>query len=388
MYADYSKASLFHRSRVVKGYLRGVGEMQRHTAEGLTRTFEAARAHLLPRVREAFYHEVIALMARREGLGKSRAGDAKPNKPPQFAVRPYAAGLTLELVEDLPESVAILPSARLDEWGISFDDVLAIARDNLWRLSNKNFIRLESGLFVSAWQDTHDASRLFLHDLIWQLPVRGGSGKAGDGDDGGGSHVAMVPSRNLLLVAGAEDEAALLAMAALAESTLQQETRPMTGVAYRLNGSSWAPFLPPPASAAHWPLRKLAMRTLLRQYEEQAELLKAIHVLSKEDIFVAGHHVIQSENGTWYSWTSWVGGVTDALMPRADLICIGAEGDPPGWVPFAMAERIAGSLMERTSHEPPRFRVRRYPSPEQMTVMKPSRTPHEALDHYPAPLDG
>src|SRR5258708_6433673 len=82
------------------------------------------------------------------------------------AFRPYADGLTIELVLDYPDSVAILGAEQLEKWNVSFDDALAVARENLWRLSNKDFAHVPDGPYVSTWHDSHDASRLFLHDLL------------------------------------------------------------------------------------------------------------------------------------------------------------------------------------------------------------------------------
>jgi hypothetical protein len=60
---------------------------------------------------------------------------------------------------------------------------------------------------------------LFLHDLVWQLDVKG-------------RHVAMVPDRNVRLVTGSEDHEGLRRIAAEAKHILEHSPRPMTGLAF------------------------------------------------------------------------------------------------------------------------------------------------------------
>src|SRR5688500_4778510 len=86
------------------------------------------RDKLLPRVRERFYHEALRLMAEAQG-------DAKEGKFPP--TRLLNEQLTLELVIDKPDAVQIVPEGQVEEWGWTFDEALAIARENLWKLSKK-----------------------------------------------------------------------------------------------------------------------------------------------------------------------------------------------------------------------------------------------------------
>ena len=88
--------------------------------------------------------------------------------------------LAAAVVTDFPESMMTVNKEALDKWHVSFEQALAVARDNLWKISNQNFIQPRPGLHITPWQDSHAASRILLHDLIWQLPVKG-------------RHVAMIP---------------------------------------------------------------------------------------------------------------------------------------------------------------------------------------------------
>jgi hypothetical protein len=262
-------------------------------------------------------------------------------------------------VLDYPDAVKSVGTSDLRDWGVGFDEAMAIARDNLWSRSNENFLPLAPGTYVSPWHDTHDCSRLYLHDLVWQLEVKG-------------AHVAFVPNREVLIVTGSDDAEGLTRAAALAEEALNQ-TRAMTGIAFRLDGSNWVPFLPPADSPAYGPLKRLAMRSRLMDYTEQTEALNALAEKEGEDVFVGGHRVVEREDGSWFSWAVWVEGITNALMPEADCITFGratrkdgSPGEPYGWADWATVRRVCGDLMEPTDLYPPRYRVRSFPTAEQL----------------------
>src|SRR5947208_625590 len=74
-----------------------------------------------------------------------------------------------------------------------------------------------------------------------------------------GDHVAMVPSRDALIVTGSDDQAGLTRIASLAMKALlaslpaEGQLHPLSwsGVAVRLEGETWVPFLPSSAHPHH-----------------------------------------------------------------------------------------------------------------------------------------
>jgi hypothetical protein len=357
-YNEYVGASRAVRREIVRRYA-SLDERARGD-EGKDVDYAAARPMLLPRVRERFYHASLRLRMRIDGMD----GDLS-------MARPFNDDLTVELVLDYPDAIRTISADTLQAWGVSFEEALAVAKDNLWKKSNENFEPLMPGLWRSPWADSHDASRLFLHELVWQQQVKG-------------PHVAMVPNRDLLLVCGADDADALGAMATVADKMLQ-ENRPMTGIAFRLEGSRWVPFLPPEGSPAREPLRQVAMRSRGMDYAEQNELLDALHQKTGEDVFVAAQRVMAREDGTWFSMTTWVDGVTNALMPEADLVTFGrhrsraaggkGESTVLGYADWERVRRVAGALMQPTDLYPVRYRVQKFPSEEMLAQMELRPTP-------------
>jgi hypothetical protein len=345
-YEEYCRASRSDRKLIIQRYGSFVQQRDEQSIE-----LEQCLHLLLPRVRERFYHQVLKYMA---------GDDAQPQQNDSFPTRLLSEDLTVELAIDLPTSIATVSAKTLAEWGKTFDELLPIARENLWKISNQDFNQSQPGFYHSPWTDSHDASRLFLHDLIWQLKVRG-------------QHVAMVPNRDLLMVTGSEDHENLARMGEIAEKVLQEQPRPMSGVAVRLEGASWVPFLPPQDSPAYVPLKRAAMRSMAMCYGEQTNLLQEWCKKTGQDIFVANHSIVQRDDGTWFSWAVWVEGVTDALMPQAEFIAFGGgKGGKKqlGWARSADVKSKLGHYLEPTKHYPPRWRVRKFPTPAELQALR------------------
>ena len=93
-----------------------------------------------------------------------------------------------------------------------------------------------------------------------------------------GRHVAMVPSRDVLLVTGSEDAEGLIAMAKFAQDVLQKPRRDV-----RLRVSAWGALGGVSASQPDHPayslLKLLAVRGRWSQYyQKQANTLNALHL--------------------------------------------------------------------------------------------------------------
>jgi hypothetical protein len=348
-YLAYSRAARRDRSAVLRQYaaLRAV-------PQGQDVSLDEAKANLLPRVQSRFYHQVI-----RHTFSKL---ERKPGaEPDEIPTQPFAGELALDLIYDLPQSVQSVSKKSLQKWGLSFEDGLAIAKENLWRRSNEQWQQVAKGLYLSPWRDTHDVARIYLHDLIWQLPVEG-------------EHVAIAPNRVTLIVTGSEDERGLLAAAQLAEKAFEFD-RIVSGITFKLQGNRWIPWLPDGAHPAYWPLKKLGLRIRAMDYAEQKKMLDADNEKAGIDQFIPKFGIRQREDGSWFTLATWTDGVDDALLPEAEWIALSrfiseAEGAKVlGFVEFSELKAIAGELMAATEHYPPRYHTRAFPSAEQLARM-------------------
>ena len=105
---------------------------------------------------------------------------------------------------------------HLSDWGVSFEDALKTACDNLREISHQPFELAAPGVWVSPWRDNHDASRLVLLDLLRENDVRG-------------ELVAAVPNRDVLCLTGADNEEGLAHLANIVEQALDKP-RPISGI--------------------------------------------------------------------------------------------------------------------------------------------------------------
>ena len=128
--------------------------------------------------------------------------------------------------------------------------------------------------------------------------------------------------------------------------------------------------MPAEDHALYWDFRKLQTQTFGQAYTEQKELLGKLHEKTGEDIFMAsfsGYTPQGTDRLT--SYCVWAKGVL-ASLPRADLIAFMAvHGQAPQMVPWDRAVEVVGDMMEPMGMYPPRFRVKEFPSEEQLSTM-------------------
>ena len=307
--------------------------------------FEDARPDLLPSVQARSHYELFSLDAQLQGLKEAK-------RPYQIFAEYFAANV----VYDLPEAMTHITQEQLDKWGVSFYEAMEAARENLARLQFSFIGPGEGdGLWCAMTKDSYDAARILLLDVIRGFRVRG-------------DIVAMIPNREKLLVTGADDLHGLKGMLKLAADAIQQPRR-ISGIALRLDGNDWVPWLPDAPHPLFREFQQHQIQSFGQAYAEQKELLDKWHVKTGGDIFVATFSAIQRPDGRVLSWAAWAAGVTDAMLPKTDALMIGRSGGKPAMVLWEKAMDVAGDLMEPMDIYPPRYRVREFPSEKQLAAM-------------------
>jgi hypothetical protein len=338
-YRDYCTARPWHRRRVIAAYFDYAA-----LGAAVPERYEDARPDLLPKVRERFFHECLRLHARAQGSDWTA--------PPS---RNFGDEFVVELVWDQPLTMAVITDDVLRRWGVSFEEALEQARDNLWALSKGRFQTPVPGVHVSAWHDTHDASRAFLHDLVWHLDV------AGD-------PVVFLPNRNVLVVTGAEDGAGLIGAAGYAEQMLD-DTRPMSGQPLRLEGREWRPFEPPPGHPARTSVHNLVLLSRARHYAEQKDLLGRVEAATGGDAVHASCSLMQGEDGSRWTYTVWGRGVVGTLPECEWVAFVEAGTSKPralGRAPWAKVREVMGPALTPYDVYPPRYTVDRFPNAQEL----------------------
>jgi hypothetical protein len=339
-YKEYCAAEGEHRERVLRHWVRNWFSVLRDMPED----FEDVKPDLLPIVRSRAHFELNQLRSMVES-----------GTPLSWPYVPLGEHFGVALVYDLPDAMRSIPQANLDAWGLTLYEVLEVARENLATLPAK-FIGPHSGegVYLSATGDNYDASRILAPDLIGQFQLKG-------------DPVAMIANRDNLIVAGADDATGLEAMLNLAAEALQQ-LRPISSVALRFDGDEWTPWLPDAAHPLHKQFRQFFFDTVGRDYAEQKELLDRLHAKTGESDFVATFNVVQDPRGRLLSYAVWTERVV-SLLPQTDMVVFGRLEGEPTMVPWSAAMEEVGHLLEPIDIYPSRYRVREFPSAEQLAAM-------------------
>lgn len=343
VFQEYCRADAQNRAALLRRFLQSCVSTRSYE---LPEDFDDIHPDLLPVVRSRFYLESAILQSKVRG-----------NEGFDMPQQVIGEHLALSLVYDLPTAMRSISQKDLDAWDVSFYEAIEAARHNLLQMGEIKFAVLDGRVYASASGDNYDASRLVLLDLIRRFEIRG-------------DHIAMVPNRDTLVVTGSDDPEGLEIMAKIAKESFDKP-RPISTVALRLEGDDWMPWLPSEESPLFADFHELRLRTIGAEYNDQKELLDAVHEQSGEDLFVASFSALQNkETGRVTSYSVWSEGV-DCLLPQTDAVMFFRpnapdEGKIVAGGAWEQVRQVVGDLMEPMGLYPERYRVKEFPSEGQL----------------------
>lgn len=341
-YAEAEKAPA-NLDAIIDYYVKAQLESTRQTDD-----LETNRGDLLPMVQPHCYFSVGELMI------QANYPDAKPVKIPYGELAP---GLAVAVAIDGTRAKAAATRNNLEQWGLSLEQGLMIAVDNLRDRTDAKFREEANGLFVSQWNDTYDASRLLLQDMLCRLKIRG-------------EPVIGIPNRNRLVVAGSKDPEALFKLANTVAYCVKNEPRPMYAGLLQLDQGRWQPF-----DEASLPNHALLVRAryqiLLGDYTQQKLLLDKLHQAGGHDVFVATYSVNQDpDGGELFSATQLTKGVR-TLLPHTDrLMLLDPQTRELIMVRWEVAAEALSKRLTPVKLTPPRFQVDEFPDAAQLEVLR------------------
>jgi hypothetical protein len=248
-----------------------------------------------------------------------------------------------------------LTGDTLIEWGVSFDEVLAVAIDNLRDMTVSNFEQVAPGIFLGGWNDAYESSRLLFADLFYRMEL-------------GGEPVVMAPSRHKLLVASANQPAALLGMLALARMMVEEEGRQVSALMYCFENGKPVEYLPADAQVAQQ-AAELKKLFLLEDYQSQKQMLDKLNDKASLDLFVASYTLVQSEaTGRIHSYGVWTDQV-DTLLPEVDKVALVRYHEESGEPDMRVVDWTELRAHVKELHHsvpgyPARYRLQSFPSRE------------------------
>lgn len=340
VYKDYQKAEPKRRAKVLDEYILAFASPSDLSDR------DSALKNMMPVIRDKATYEIALLMARLSGVVK--ASNVTPT-------RPFFGHLGIALVVDSEHSTTTVTQGKLDEWGLDFDAAFKIAMDNLRDKTEATFRTNGKGVFISAWSDVYDASRLLLTDMLYRLSIKG-------------EPVVAIPSRNHLLVTGSRDEQGIKEIVDLAAEILANDTRPLAAQLFHFHDGKWSLF--DGASSAEEKLSKARYQLIMGVYEDQKKLLTQIYEKENIDVFVASYRVYNnSQLGGLIGTTQWTRGVV-TLLPRSDHLWFFCNLKREIIsAPWEAAAAIVGLVAEPAVY-PERFLVKEFPSDEQLAKLR------------------
>ncbi len=333
-----------HFDRVVRAALSPLVEMPDE--------FQHAAPDLRPAVRSRFFLDRMELEANLE------------NRPlPVFPHVVLGEHLAVHLAYDMPDSLRLLDQSQLDQWDVSLWEALEVSKQNMFE-TDINLLSVEGGFYMTPG-DTYDSALILHTDLLRSLEVQG-------------DLLVMVPSRDKLLITGTEFSDGLTLMVGLGGEALAGP-RPVCGIPFRLVGEEFEPWHPQDDHEFCQQFRELEVRSLGPEYAEQKQLLEEIHQQEETDLFVATYSALrQQESQRIFSYAVWGEGV-ETLMPRTHRIALIAENQGfLGMADWDQVMAVAGDLFEPVALYPPRWLVKEFPSPEQISAIGPVREDDQA----------
>jgi hypothetical protein len=337
LFQDYIKCRPDERMDVIESIVRA---MYSARPEG---DYAAVRSVLLPRV---------CRRQELEGFKLAPAVEVKNRRGAWVgAFEPLCDVLAVHAVIDQPDKMTFVENEILKEFGAPLSTVLGQAIVNLRVRSPASFVKQEAGFFISQYQDNYDSARLLIPEIFESLPL-------------GGAPVAIAVDRDLLVVAGAQDDRSLLAMAAFVEAELQQAVRPISYLPLLLRNGKWEVFKP--GKPGLEPLVDLSVKQTLWDYRDQKLRLDKYFVEIGRDVFVATLNATAGLRGTHTLWQDQL----PTLLPAADAVTFWRDNEPPFSRQWEHVIAVCSSAMKCEEFYPPRYFVASWPDTEQMAVLK------------------
>ena len=329
-YKDYCATPRRHRSDVIQKYVAADQER----GEEVPEHFEVGLDRYFPHLRSQAFFSMSDLLFRSRGIQSKF----------DSAFLSFCGDLCTSLVYDRPNSVQSITATMLKDWGRSFEDALSVAQNNLFQATSGPLIEVTKGLYTAPWEDIYNGTRILLPHLFEDLKLPG-------------NPVALVPTRETLLVVGSEDAQCLIKAAEFAREASQSGRR-LSAVPLVLENGAWKNFELPIAHPAYNIFRRARTLELAMDYEGQQSVLQQVE---GEEFYVSNLMLAENKaTGELCSYSVWSEGIK-SLLPASEFISFAKQNGTVQTYKWKDVHRIFGSLMQPCGLHPERYRIIDFP---------------------------
>ena len=275
----------------------------------------------------------------------ARGGETARPTPLRRPAFPY---LDEMVVVDQPTSMAYVSEATCAVWGVSSEEVFAVARANLAAGAALPATEQPSGRVMLRFVDDGDA--------YWVSHILLDGWLAGLAAKVGGRPVAFIPDvRSLIVVDADPDQVGELFE--VVERQFGESPRPLSPVAYTVDGNGRVvPYTVPPGHPAAGAVQRADRVLAASEYGSQQRLLR-----DEVDEYVASYAVFGTAEGGTFSVAAWTRG-TCVLIPRVDFVAFNVASGSTFFVPWDVVME-ADVLTELAQYRPARFLGEIWPAP-------------------------
>lgn len=327
-------------------YRRYAASQMDTAVENRSKDYAAIRPTLRILLKDETYPAYIALQT---------LVDLPDGKPSSNVYEPIVGDVIACCVQEQNNGLRFVTETDLIDWGVSAEQVLRDARDNVCVLACEVHSSSSGHAYFVFANDSFQAARLVHAALFKDRPARG-------------MWVAVVPDRDTYFLAESEDLEGLAGLARLAERQFEEGDRLISGTPFVMRDGTWQVFDPP--EAVRVAFANVARRFAASRWKDYKAVLERDLQRREDDAFVASLNVYQNdETKAYWSDVIWSKGV-DTILPPADrVVFFEGDGLPLRLAAWPDVMRVMGSSMQKLDGLPDRFRVNTFPRTEQMAAM-------------------
>ncbi len=316
------------------------------------------RSMLAPPARSDVLSNLLPNMRSFVSLQQENVGD-------EMVIFPYADVLGVGLALEMTGTPRQISYSDLDHMGLSAEEAIEIAVENLSRISMEPFRLVQPGFYASPWKDSYDGARLLLTDLFTNLQVEG-------------DVVAINPTPETLIITGSSDLAGMELLMSL-NTILMKESNANTALPLVLRDGMWTSFVVPPTDPSFDAAHTYRMQILNLLYGDQERHL--VQKMGGSNIFVSPF-VLDKDRSTGYifSKTSIEDGYANSF-PECDIVefyKLSTSGKKycAARAPFSTVVEQLSTLLEDRNLRPKRWGLPSFPQPAELaslSTMSPGR---------------
>jgi hypothetical protein len=292
LFLEYSSAAPDSRQALMNKY---VGLMV-SSEQGPPRSWTEACNAIYPMIRGRW--DMMPLEIAHRGKDGARL-------PPRIEL-PWCESLILRIAYDSPSAALPIGHDEIQSWGVSVEQALEQAMDNLRALPAPRWRELVPSVFYLESPMHYEEAMLLRDDVVSSCPVKG-------------MPVFIASNRGIVLATGTDEPNGVATMLTQAAYSYQNRPWPMSPVVVMRNGDKFESYTPTGIYGSR--LRSLKALDTTRISRAQQQALQDYCQRNGINVYVGVVELVQDKKDPdlMHTWTGWLEGVP-TWLPQAEFL--------------------------------------------------------------------